>query len=84
MASVANSSVAPPPVWRRVADSRLLMGGCYALAAVLTFVSLLLGSSPTLSGALGPASPVVFALLGVGFVLLLFLAGILAWRLLGL
>jgi two-component system nitrogen regulation sensor histidine kinase NtrY len=60
------------------------MGGCYALAAALTGASVALGSSPTLSGALGPASPLVLTLLGLGFVLVLFLAGVLVWRLLRL
>ncbi|MEP6968430.1 MAG: PAS domain-containing sensor histidine kinase, partial [Pseudomonadota bacterium] len=72
------------PFWRRASGSRLAMGGCYALAAALTAVSVALGSSPTLSGALGPASPLVLTLLGLGFVLTASLAALLGWRLLGL
>ncbi len=68
----------------RTLGSRLVMGGCFALATVLTAVSVTLGSSPTLSGALGPASPVVLTLLVIGFVLILTLAALLAWRLFGL
>jgi two-component system nitrogen regulation sensor histidine kinase NtrY len=61
--------------------SRLVMGGCLGLAAVLTAVSVFLGSSPNLSGAMGPASPVVIGLLAMGFVLILILGGLLARRL---
>jgi two-component system nitrogen regulation sensor histidine kinase NtrY len=64
-----------------VVGSRLFMAGCLALAAIFTGVSVFLGSSPTLSGALGPASPVVLGLLAVGFLLILVLAAVLARRL---
>jgi two-component system nitrogen regulation sensor histidine kinase NtrY len=70
--------------WRAARESRLLMGGCLGLAAAVTAVSVTLASSPSLSGALGPASPVVLGLLGVGFVLIIGLASLLTWRLLGL
>ncbi len=60
------------------------MGGCFALAAALTAISGALGSSPTLSGALGPASPVVLTLLTIGFVPILALACVLTLRLRGL
>jgi two-component system nitrogen regulation sensor histidine kinase NtrY len=60
------------------------MRACFGLAAALTAASLALGSSPTLSGALGPASPIVLSLLAVGFLLILALAWLLAWRLLRL
>ncbi len=69
------------PAWRRVLESRLLLGGCLGLAATLTAISVALGSSPTLSGALGPASPVVLTLLVLGSLLILGLAGLLTWRL---
>src|SRR5580658_5334586 len=80
------------PAWLRaligglveIMSSRLVMGACFALATVLTAISVTLGSSPTLSGALGPASPVVLTLLVIGFVLILTLAALLTWRLLGL
>ena len=71
-------------VWRRVIDSRLVMGGCFAVATVLTAISVTLGSSPNLSGVLGPASPVVLTLLAIGFLLILALAGLLTWKLFGL
>jgi len=67
-----------------VLGSRLLMGGCFGLATLLTAISVTLGSSPTLSGALGPASPFVLTLLAIGFVLILTLATLLAVRLFGL
>jgi two-component system, NtrC family, nitrogen regulation sensor histidine kinase NtrY len=63
---------------------RLLMGGAYALAAALTAISVALGSSPTLSGALGPASPLVLTFLGLGFLLIASLGALLAWRMLRL
>src|SRR5471032_1682316 len=63
---------------------RLLMGGAYALAAALTAISVTLGSSPTLSGALGPASPLVLTFLGLGFLLIASLGALLAWRMLRL
>jgi two-component system nitrogen regulation sensor histidine kinase NtrY len=60
------------------------MGACLGLAAALTAVSVALASSPTVSGALGPASPVVLGLLALGFLLILALASLLGWRLLRL
>ncbi len=60
------------------------MGGGYALAAALTAVSVALGSSPNLSGALGPASPLVLTFLGLGFLLIAALGALLAWRVLRL
>src|SRR5436305_6854524 len=73
-----------PTAWRDWLGSRFVLGGCFGLAAVLTAISGWLGSSPRLSGALGPASPVVLSLLAVGFVLILALAGLLIRRLFGL
>ena len=61
-----------------------LMGGAYALAAILTAASVGLGSSPALIGPLGPASPLVLVLMGLGFVLIIGLAAVLGWRLLRL
>ena len=60
------------------------MGGAYALAAALTAISVALGSSPNLSGALGPASPLVLTFLGLGFLLIASLGALLAWRMLRL
>ena len=51
------------------------------MAAALTAAAVALGSSPSLSGALGPASPVVLSLLAVAFALVATLAAVLGWRL---
>jgi two-component system nitrogen regulation sensor histidine kinase NtrY len=69
---------------RRAVDSQALMGICFSLAAGATVVAVVLGSSPDMSGPLGPASPEVLSLLGVSFVLIMVLAGLLGWRLLRL
>ena len=66
------------------ARMRVLMGGCYAIAAMLTATSVGLGSSPSLIGPLGPASPIVLLLMGLGFLLIAALAAVLGWRLMRL
>ena len=76
--------VATAGPWRDLLGSRLVMVCGFVAAAALTAISAALGSSPTLSGALGPASPVVLSLLVLGFAMILALAGLLTWRLLGL
>jgi len=60
------------------------MGGCYGAAAVCSTLAVALGSSPSLTGALGPASPIVLTLLGLGFVMISGPAALLAWRMLTL
>ncbi len=79
-----SESPLPEPFWRRIAASRVWMGGGYTLAASLTALALWLGTSPDLSGPLGPASPLVLTLLGIGLVLILALGGGLVWRMLSL
>jgi two-component system nitrogen regulation sensor histidine kinase NtrY len=75
----------PPPVVQDGRPARrVLMGGAYAVAAGLTAVSVALGSSPNLSGALGPASPLVLTFLGLGFLIVVALGALLGWRLLRL
>jgi len=64
--------------------SRLLMGGMYGLAFALTGLSVALGSSPSLTGPLGPASPLVLTLLFLGFILIAILAVLLFGRMLRL
>jgi two-component system nitrogen regulation sensor histidine kinase NtrY len=71
-------------ILRRAVHSRVLMGGCYALAFALTAVAVTLGSSPILSGPLGPANPLVLSLLALGLALIAALAGVMAWRVLRL
>ncbi len=61
--------------------SPTVMGGCYAAAAILTAAAIALGSSPGLTGPLGPASPVVLALLGFDLLMIPAPASLLAWRL---
>ncbi|HEV2365348.1 MAG TPA: PAS domain-containing sensor histidine kinase [Caulobacteraceae bacterium] len=65
---------------RRLADSRLLLGVCYALAFLLTAAAVALGSSPSLSGVLGPASPLVMTLLGLAFAFTAVVAFTMGWR----
>ncbi|MHB8529980.1 MAG: PAS domain-containing sensor histidine kinase, partial [Caulobacteraceae bacterium] len=72
--------VSPMAGARRLVDSRLLMGGCYALAFALTAAAVMLGSSPSLSGVLGPASPLVMTLLGFAFAFIAILAAMMGWR----
>ncbi|MGI9170460.1 MAG: ATP-binding protein [Caulobacteraceae bacterium] len=74
----------PRALATRAVGSRMLMGVGYALAVAFTAISVFLGSSPNLSGALGPASPLVLTFLGLGFVLVAALGAPLAWRMLGL
>ena len=63
---------------------RLAMGMTYAVATALTAVSVALGSSPNISGALGPASPIVLSCLGLAFLLVSLLGVVLGWRMLRL
>ena len=66
--------------WLAKQETRPLVWAGYALAAVITAASVVLGSSPTASGPLGPASPLVLTLTGVNFVLILVLGALMAWR----
>ncbi len=69
---------------RGLLASRALMGGCYAAALVFTALAVFLATSPTLTGPLGPASPAVLTLLGLGFAAIAAPAAGLGWRLIGL
>ncbi len=69
---------------RRLADSRLLMGAGYTLAFALIAAAVMLGTSPSLSGVLGPASPLVMTLLALAFVLIAALGAVMGWRILRL
>jgi two-component system nitrogen regulation sensor histidine kinase NtrY len=64
--------------------SRKLMGGCYVAAAIFTAIAVFIGASPTLTGPLGPASPVVLTLLGLGIAALAAPAAGLGWRIFSL
>jgi two-component system nitrogen regulation sensor histidine kinase NtrY len=65
-------------------DSRLLMAGGYVAALALTASAIMLGSSPTLSGPLGPASPLVLTLLLTGLAIVLALAAVMLGRVVAL
>jgi len=60
-------------LWRAL-QSRYLLGGGYALAALLTAVAILLAASPPETGPLAPASKNILAILGFNLVLILALA----------
>jgi two-component system nitrogen regulation sensor histidine kinase NtrY len=56
-----------------------LIGGLL-ISVILTAVAFGFGSSPYLAGPLGPASPLVLAVLGVNFILIIGLGSVIAWR----
>ena len=66
--------------WLDRLETRPFLWGGYALSAPLDPAAFGLGSSPTLAGPLGPASPLVLSLLGLNFILVLALGGLMAWR----
>ena len=70
--------------WLSGRESRPLLWTGYTLAAVLPVAAVILGSSPSLSGPLGPASPLVLSLLGVNFLLILALGVVVGRRVLQL
>jgi two-component system nitrogen regulation sensor histidine kinase NtrY len=83
MLDAASPSPADAPLKGALA-SRPFMGGCYVAALALTAASVFIGASPTLTGPLGPASPLVLTLLGLGLAALAAPATALTWRLLSL
>ena len=70
--------------WLSRLDSAPVIGAGYAVAAALTAAAVGLGSSPSLSGPLGPASPLVLTLLAINLVLILMLGAVIGRRVLGL
>ena len=70
----------PRPPWRRVFESGYLLGGGYALAAILTGVGVVLASSPPANGPIGPASQTMLVILGLNLILIGFLAVLIGWR----
>lgn len=60
-------------LWRAL-QSRYVLGGGYALAAVLTAVAILLAASPPETGPLAPASKNIMAILALNLVLIVALA----------
>jgi len=70
--------------WLEKLESRPAIGAGYAVSAALTALAVGLGSSPTLAGPMGPASPLVLTLLGINLVLIVALGSVIARRLLRL
>jgi two-component system nitrogen regulation sensor histidine kinase NtrY len=70
-------------LWRAL-QSRYVLGGGYALAAILTGVAILLAAAPPETGPLAPASRNILVILGFNLVLILGLAGVVGLRLLAL
>jgi hypothetical protein len=60
------------------------LGVGYGFGVVLTATAILLASSPPATGPIGPATPMILAVLGFNLVLILALAGIVGLRLLDL
>jgi two-component system nitrogen regulation sensor histidine kinase NtrY len=79
---VLPSSLAPTAGvgWLSRLESRPVVGAGFAVTAALTAAALGLGSSPTLAGPLGPASPLVLTLAGIDFLLLASLGALVGWR----
>jgi len=67
-------------LWRAL-QSRYVVGGGYALAAVLTAIAILMAASPPETGPLGPASHLILTLLGLNLVLITGLAALTVLRL---
>ena len=70
-------------VWRAL-QSRYVLGGGYALSALLTAVAILLAASPPETGPLAPASKNILVILGFNLILILALAAQVGWRMLAL
>jgi two-component system nitrogen regulation sensor histidine kinase NtrY len=66
--------------WLGILDTPAVLGVGYAVSGALTAAAIGLGSSPSLSGPLGPASPFVLTLLWVNFGLILALGALVARR----
>ncbi len=87
MAAMTEESAAIfSPVARlgQLVQSRYVLGGGYALSAVLTGVAILLAASPPETGPLAPASRNILYILGFNLALILALAGSVGLRLLAL
>ncbi|MGA2951019.1 MAG: PAS domain-containing sensor histidine kinase [Caulobacteraceae bacterium] len=67
---MSDDRILNPAPLKGVLASRTLMGSCYAAAVATTGLAVFLGASPSLAGPLGPASPLVLALLGLGLLAL--------------
>ena len=68
------------PGWLDKLETRPFLVGGLVMSVCLVAAAFGLGSSPSLAGPLGPASPLVLTLLGVNFVLIVALGALVAWR----
>ncbi|WP_374570596.1 ATP-binding protein [Phenylobacterium sp.] len=67
-------------LWRAL-QSRYVVGGGYAFAAILTAIAILMAASPPETGPLGPASHLILTILGFNLILILGLAALTVLRL---
>src|SRR3990167_1071029 len=70
----AASGDASLPAWRRLIESRYVVGGGYVIAALLTIPGALLVSSRPAAGPIGPAVQAMLVVLGLNLILILGLA----------
>jgi len=77
--TVANEG-ASMPAWRRLIESRYVVGGGYVVAALLTITGALLVSSPPAVGPIGPAVQAMLVVLGLNLILILGLAALVTLR----
>jgi len=70
--------------WLEILEAPAFIGAGFAVSVVVTAAAVGLGSSPSLSGPLGPASPLVLALLWLNFTLIVGLGLLVGRRLLRL
>jgi two-component system nitrogen regulation sensor histidine kinase NtrY len=66
--------------WLDKLETRPFLVGGLVISVSLVAAAFGLGSSPSLAGPLGPASPLVLTLLGVNFGLIVGLGALVAWR----
>ncbi|HXQ14518.1 MAG TPA: PAS domain-containing sensor histidine kinase [Caulobacteraceae bacterium] len=73
-------SAPPGQGWLDKLEARPFLAVGLVISVCLVAAAFGLGSSPSLAGPLGPASPLVLTLLGVNFVLIVGLGALVAWR----
>jgi two-component system nitrogen regulation sensor histidine kinase NtrY len=66
--------------WLDKLETRPLLWAGFVVSVSLATAAVGLGSSPSLAGPLGPASPLVLTLLGINFIVILGLGGLMVWR----
>ncbi len=83
-ATLPNTAGRLPSLMRTLGESRVVLGGGYALAAALTVAGVALASSSPANQSIASTSQGVLILLGLNMVLILTLAALVAWRVLRL